>query len=122
MEVDLRTAVALQDILLPPAERLARIKLEQQIAEKKAGKTSVETTTTEGDDMGNGSAQDYMPTNIKPEDLKPESENIIEENKSTVPATNKPKDTKDTKTTSPPANKPKEQQQPKALLPKKPGN
>jgi penicillin-binding protein 1A len=70
----------------------------------------------EGEDMGNGTAQDYVPADIKPEDLKAESENILEENKPTTPAANKPKDNKPA---TPPANKP--QQQPKAVLPKKPG-
>lgn len=68
----------------------------------------------EGEDMGNGTSQDYIPSDIKPEDLKPESDNIIEENKTTMPV-NKPKDNK---VSSQPANKP---QQPKAILPKKPG-
>ena len=68
----------------------------------------------EGEDMGNGTSQDYVPADIKPEDLKAESENIIEENKTTTPPANKPKETKPT---APPANKP----QPKAVLPKKPG-
>ncbi len=51
VEVDLRTAVALQDILLPPGERLARIRLEGLIATKKAARAATETTTTEGNEL-----------------------------------------------------------------------
>ncbi len=51
VEVDLRTAVALQDILLPPGERLARIRLEGVIAAKKAARAATETTTEEGDEL-----------------------------------------------------------------------
>lgn len=85
--------------------------------------TVVPSSNTEGEDnMGNGTAQDYMPTNIKPEDLKPESEDIIDENKSTTAPVNKPKDTKEIKQNPPPANKPKDQQHPKAVMPQKQGN
>ncbi len=76
------------------------------------------TPGAEGDNMGNGTSSDYaVPANIRPEDLKAESD--------ILPA-DKPKDTKapaklpDTKTVPPPsAVKPGEK--PKAEMPKKPG-
>jgi penicillin-binding protein 1A len=69
----------------------------------------------EGQDVGNGTSQDYAPADIKPEDLKPESDVPQDENnKSTAPPVKVP----DNKSVTSPANKP-QQQQPKALLPPK---
>lgn len=69
----------------------------------------------EGEDMGNGTSQDYVPADIKPEDLAPESQIDTNELNTTIPI-DKPKNTKPP--IKSPANKP---QQPKALLPKKSG-
>jgi len=66
----------------------------------------------EGQDVGNGTSQDYAPADIKPEDLKPESDipqDEINKNKAPVKVP-------DNKSGASPANKPT-QQQPKAILP-----
>ncbi|MBS1579506.1 MAG: transglycosylase domain-containing protein [Bacteroidetes bacterium] len=72
------------------------------------------------EDMGNGTSKDYLPGNIKPEDLAPEStlpaNPVNDAKKNNLPTDNKPKQNK-LPVTPPPANKPNEQ--PKAIMPKK---
>lgn len=81
----------------------------------------------EGEDMGAGTSDDYEMENIKPEDIKAESEILIEDKKESkpaaIPSNNKPADNKPGNT---PASKPGQQPAvvPKAVMPpppKKPG-
>ncbi len=68
----------------------------------------------EGEDMGNGSSKDYdIPTNIKPENIAPESQFT-----DTSKKTNNPTKPKQDKPLTPPTNIPP---QPKAVMPKKQG-
>jgi penicillin-binding protein 1A len=68
----------------------------------------------EGEDMGTGKSNDYeVPKNIKPEDIAPESQIKLDDNKTKNPV-------KQTTNPPPPANKPP-QEQPKAVMPKKNG-
>lgn len=71
----------------------------------------------EGEDVGNGTSQDYAPADIKPEDIKPESDMSTDDNKNTVPPAKTPGNNKSFNS---PANKPPSQQ-PKAVLPPKKG-
>jgi penicillin-binding protein 1A len=67
----------------------------------------------EGEDIGNGTSQDYAPADIKPEDIKPESEMLPDDNsKTTTPPAKVPEN----KSGTSPAVKPP---QPKAVLPPK---
>jgi penicillin-binding protein 1A len=67
-----------------------------------------------GEDMGNGTPDDYIPTNIKPEDLAPESQIDTSKKRTNIPP---PKN--NNVPIVPPANKPGEQ--PKAVMPKREG-
>lgn len=79
------------------------------------------------EDMGNGREQDYVPADVKPENISPESKIITDDSKKnnngSSPANNKPNipaKQQDNKNSAQPANKPPE---PKAIMPpKKNGN
>ncbi|MDE3236344.1 MAG: transglycosylase domain-containing protein [Bacteroidota bacterium] len=81
-----------------------------------------DTLRGEGEDMGNGTAKDYMPADIKPEDLAPESQLTPEEQKQEAipPVKSSAPKNKEPKT---PAALPaiKSNQQPKAVMPKRTG-
>ena len=73
----------------------------------------------EGEDMGNGTSQDYTPTDIKPEDIAPESQYLPDANDKPIndnKEADKPEPVKVPKSGNNPANKPK--QVPKAVMPK----
>jgi len=71
----------------------------------------------EGENMGNGSGQDYVPADIKAEDIAPESQVLPDE---TRPEPKQPSKNTEPKTQTQPANKPPQTAIPKAVMPKKP--
>lgn len=72
----------------------------------------------EGEDMGNGAGQDYVPTDIKAEDIAPESQVLPDESR---PEPKQPAKNTEPKTQTQPANKPPQTAIPKAVMQKKPG-
>jgi penicillin-binding protein 1A len=80
----------------------------------------------EGEDMGAGTSDDYEMENLKAEDIKAESEILIEDKKDIKPVTNPATKPAENKPGSTPTNKPGQQPAatPKAVMPpppKKPG-